>query len=57
MKKIFLLGAFTLLSFTVFSCTSDDYQEIKKEANAIAPSYSSGPGDEPVVVQPPKKNQ
>lgn len=57
MKKIFLLGAFTLLSFTVFSCTSDDYQEIKKETNAIAPSYSSGPGDEPVVVQPPKKNQ
>lgn len=50
MKKLFLLGAFALLTITLFSCTADEYEtHTKKE---IAPTYA-GPGDDPVFPPPP----
>lgn len=53
MKKIFLLGAFALLSLTVLSCTSDDYEEIQKNIIPEQPTYADGPGDLPIKVPPP----
>lgn len=55
MKKLFILGAFVLLSSTVVSCTADDYDEVKKEVKPTVPAYADGPGDSPIVVPPPKK--
>ncbi|TDP02270.1 hypothetical protein [Flavobacterium sp. 245] len=55
MKKIFLLGAFALLSATLFSCTADEYDDVKKEINPAKPSYADdGPGDTPPPPPPPK---
>ncbi|MDQ6470866.1 hypothetical protein RB619_09455 [Flavobacterium sp. LHD-80] len=54
MKKIFILGAFALLSTTLFSCTADEYDDVKKEINPSKPSYADdGPGDLPVPLPPP----
>jgi hypothetical protein len=53
MKKLFILGAFILLSTILFSCTSDDYQDAQKEINPATPSYADGPGDLPIIVPPP----
>lgn len=58
MKTIFLLGAFALLSTTLFSCTADEYDngsknEIKKTVSPTTPSYADGPGDDPIKVPPP----
>lgn len=54
MKKIFLMGAFVLLSTTLFSCTADEFDEVKKEVNPIQPTYADdGPGDQPVPLPPP----
>lgn len=53
MKKIFILGAFALLSTTLFSCTADEYDDVKKEINPAKPSYADGPGDLPVPLPPP----
>ncbi|MBZ4043261.1 hypothetical protein [Flavobacterium hibisci] len=51
MKTLFLMGAFALLTTTLFSCTADEYEtETKKE---IAPTYADGPGDDPIRVPPP----
>lgn len=51
MKKLFLLGAFALLTTTMFSCTAEEYEtQAKKE---ITPTYADGPGDAPVTVPPP----
>lgn len=51
MKTLYLLGACALLSTTLFSCTSDEFEtETKKE---IIPSYADGPGDQPIIVPPP----
>jgi hypothetical protein len=54
MKKIFLWGAFALLTTTVISCTADEYEEVQKKVTPTTPSYA-GPGDEPIPVPPPKK--
>ncbi len=63
MKTLFTLGACALLSLTIFSCTADDETsdnksatEVKKEINPETPSYADGPGDDPVIIQPPKKD-
>lgn len=53
MKKLIILGVFTLLSSTIISCTAEEYEssgnnEIKKTVQPIA----SGPDDEPII--PPK---
>ncbi|KAF2509406.1 hypothetical protein EYY60_13590 [Flavobacterium zhairuonense] len=54
MKKIFLLGAFALLSTTLFSCTADEYDDVKKEINPAKPSYADdGPGDGTIKPPPP----
>ncbi|WP_163407537.1 hypothetical protein [Flavobacterium ajazii] len=56
MKNLFLLGAFALLSTTLFSCTADEYEtetEAKKTINPITPTYADGPGDDPVIPPPP----
>jgi hypothetical protein len=66
MKKIFILGAFALLSTTIFSCTADDIEtenkigtEVKKNiipADEKQQSYAEdGPGDQVVIIHPPKK--
>jgi hypothetical protein len=68
MKKLFLLGAFALLSSTIFSCTADDVQtdnkttettEAKKSINPAVvgteqTNADDGPGDQPVIISPPK---
>lgn len=55
MKKIFLLGAFVLLSTTLFSCTADEYDDVKKEINPAKPTYGDGgPGDDKLPPPPPK---
>ncbi|WP_168199985.1 hypothetical protein [Flavobacterium sp. KBS0721] len=53
MKKLILLGACALLT-TMISCTADDFEEVHKKVNPEKPSYA-GPGDEPIIVPPPKK--
>lgn len=55
MKKIFLMGAFVLLSTTLFSCSADeDDKTIKKETKKEAtPTYADGPGDQPIIPPPP----
>ncbi|SHM55538.1 hypothetical protein [Flavobacterium chilense] len=60
MKKIFILGAFALLTTTVISCTADEVSsdnnsktELKKEALPEKPSYADGPDDDPIKVPPP----
>lgn len=62
MKKLLLMGAFALLSTTLFSCTADEETsdnksatEVKKEVTPATPSYASeeGPGDDPIKVPPP----
>jgi hypothetical protein len=68
MKKIFLLGAFALLSSIIFSCTADDNQTDNKSAGTTEATKSidptvvgtqqanveDGPGDQPVIISPPK---
>ncbi len=59
MKNLFLLGAFALLSTTLFSCTADENEtpvksEIKKIINPVTPAYADGPGDDPIIPPPPK---
>lgn len=55
------MGAFALLSTTLFSCTADDYEtaetktEIKKEIPAQETQAEQGPGDQPIIITPPKK--
>jgi len=58
MKKIFLLGAFLLLSVTLFSCTADEYDDVKKEIKPAKSNYADGddgPGDLPPGTPPPTK--
>jgi len=51
MKKLFIWGAFALLTTTLFSCTADEYEtQVKKD---VTPSYADGPGDDPIKVPPP----
>ncbi|WP_168199986.1 hypothetical protein [Flavobacterium sp. KBS0721] len=53
MKKMFLLSAFALLTSTVISCTSDDFEDTKANIKTEVPAYADGPGDSPIVVPPP----
>ncbi|WP_281633495.1 hypothetical protein [Flavobacterium luteolum] len=61
MKKIFLWGAFTLLTTTLFSCTADEFEtannktEVKKDTAPAKDMQATGPDDDPVVVPPPPK--
>ncbi|WP_343695031.1 hypothetical protein [Flavobacterium sp.] len=65
MKTLYLLGTCVLLSTTLFSCTADEFEteakktEIQKEVipadNTQASDPPPGPGDDPIVVPPPKK--
>jgi len=68
MKNLFIMTVFALLSTTLFSCTADELEtangtnkrtEIKENPiPATAPQADvpiPGPGDDPVVVFPPKK--
>ena len=50
---MFLLGAFVLLTTTVISCTSDDYEDTKANAKLAVPAYAGRPGDLPITVPPP----
>ncbi|MNL82816.1 hypothetical protein D3C87_2102930 [compost metagenome] len=60
MKKIFLWGAFALISSTLFSCSADELEaaeqktEIKKEIPTEGQASEPGPGDDPIPVPPPK---
>lgn len=53
------MGAFALLTTTLFSCTADEYEtaEKKNEINKPIPAENTaqGPDDDPVPVTPPKK--
>jgi hypothetical protein len=51
MKKLLILGAFALLSTTLFSCTADETEDVK--INKTVPAYADGPGDSPIIVPPP----
>ncbi|GAA6766048.1 hypothetical protein [Flavobacterium johnsoniae] len=61
MRTLYLLGACALLSTTLFSCTADEFEtetkkaEIKKEIPSEGQASDPGPGDDPIVVPPPKK--
>jgi hypothetical protein len=67
MKKLFILGAFVLLSSTIISCTADeiDAENTKSKTTVdektdptieAIPTYADmGPDDEPVVPPPPPK--
>jgi hypothetical protein len=55
MKKLILMGTFVLLSTTLFSCTADDYED-QQNKKVEKPAYADGPGDDPVIIQPPKKD-
>lgn len=52
MKKLFILGAFALLSSTLFSCTADEALSDNKTKTDV-PAYADGPGDLPIKVPPP----
>jgi hypothetical protein len=62
MKKLLLMGAFALLSTTLFSCTADEYEtaetktDIKKEVptEGTQADVPPGPGDDTMPVKPPK---
>lgn len=51
MKKIFIWGAFALLTTTAISCTADDFEDTKTKPEI--PAYADGPGDLPIPVPPP----
>ncbi|WP_173972076.1 hypothetical protein [Flavobacterium bizetiae] len=47
------MGAFALLTTTVISCTSDDFEDTKANIKPEVPAYADGPGDLPIPVPPP----
>jgi len=60
MKKLLILGAFALLSTTLFSCSADEdlsdnnsKTDAKKELRPEKPLYADGPDDDPIKVPPP----
>jgi hypothetical protein len=57
MKKLLLMGTFALLCATLFSCTADDYDDVKKEIKPIKPTYADGPGDIPINPPPPPEDE
>ncbi|MBP1221656.1 hypothetical protein [Flavobacterium sp. 1355] len=61
MKHFIILSAFALLSTTLFSCTADEFEtaetktEIKKDSIPVqADAPPDGPGDQPIIITPPK---
>ena len=50
---MFILSAFSLLTSTVISCTSDDLEDTKVNIKTEVPAYAGGPGDLPIKVPPP----
>ncbi|KVV14366.1 hypothetical protein [Flavobacterium sp. TAB 87] len=54
------MGAIALLSSTVFSCTADDLvpsdtkTDQKENVSPANVAADQGPGDEPIIVPPPK---
>jgi hypothetical protein len=67
MKKIFLMGAITLLASTIISCNADEidtenntspttfHENLNQTNEKLQSNIDDGPGDEPVVIYPPKK--
>ncbi|MFB9076754.1 hypothetical protein ACFFLS_23935 [Flavobacterium procerum] len=56
MKKIVYAGAFILFTGIMVSCTSDnDSIETKSKTSKEVLTVKEGPGDEPIIVPPPKK--
>ncbi|MBF4465410.1 hypothetical protein [Flavobacterium sp. LC2016-12] len=60
MKTLFTLGACALLSLTIFSCTSDDFENESKgkttivvEKDTTETTYATGPDDDPIEVPVP----
>lgn len=47
------MGAIVLLSATLFSCTSDDYEDVKTNTKPAIQADAPGPGDLPIKVPPP----
>ncbi|MBP4140120.1 hypothetical protein [Flavobacterium geliluteum] len=57
MKKLILLGAFALLGSTIVSCTAEEMEsQTKKEIKKTIQPVADGPGDDPIVPPPPKKD-
>ena len=66
MKKLMLLSALALVTTTLFSCTADAIESDTKSESKVAKteitkeklqlSYEEGPGDDPVIIDPPKKH-
>jgi hypothetical protein len=60
MKNLFLMGAFALLTTTLFSCTADESETVAKKTEMkkdVIPTegVAQGPDDDPVPVTPPRK--
>ena len=62
MKKVYILACL-IASGAFVSCTNDEETsdnksatEVKKEISPAAPSFADGPGDDPIIIQPPKKD-
>lgn len=62
MKKVYILVCL-VASGAFVSCTNDEETsdnksatEVKKEISPATPSYADGPGDDPIIIQPPKKD-
>lgn len=62
MKKVYILAC--LVAFGAFvSCTNDEETsdnksatEVKKEISPATPSFADGPDDDPIHIDPPKKD-
>jgi hypothetical protein len=50
------MGAFTLLTTTLFSCTADEDVTTDKDTELATTKIvaTKGPGDQPIYVPPPK---
>ncbi|KUJ60838.1 hypothetical protein AR687_15635 [Flavobacteriaceae bacterium CRH] len=65
MKKLMIMGAFALLSATLFSCTADEYETADTKGTTVKSNFKpadqvqadntddEGPGDDPIIVPPP----
>lgn len=62
MKKLFIWGAFALLTTTLFSCTADEFETSTAGGTEQKSNYKpidqqtqavEGPEDDPITVPPP----